>query len=108
MPPIDYSEYPKDWKEIRARILDRSGNRCEGSPKFPDCRAENGKPHPVTGSKVVLTIGHLNHDASNWDVKDDDLRAWCNRCHLTYDARSHAANRKYGRNHKKNQNKLDL
>lgn len=105
--PIDYKEYPKDWPQIRDRILARAGNRCEGSPKYPDCRAENHKPHPVTRSKVVLTIAHLNHDKSNHEVKDEELRAWCNRCHLTYDAKHHAANRKYGRNHKnENQTKL--
>lgn len=99
--PIDYSEYPPDWKEMRQRILVRANNCCEGSPKFPDCRAENHQPHPVTESKVILTIGHLNHDKSNWDVKDEELKAWCQRCHLSYDINHHVANRKYGRNHSK-------
>ena len=44
--------YPPNWKEIRASILERAGNLCEGSPRYPDCRAANGEPHPVTGSKV--------------------------------------------------------
>ena len=101
-------EYPPNWKEIRVRVLARAGNCCEGSPKFPNCRAENHKPHPVTGSKVVLTIGHLNHDKENHDVKDEELKAWCQRCHLSYDGKVHAQNRKYGRNHKKNNFKLDL
>lgn len=26
--PCDYSKYPKDWKQIRARILKRDGHRC--------------------------------------------------------------------------------
>ena len=106
--PIDYSEYPKDWPEIRDRILTRAKNCCEGSPKYPECRAENHKPHPVTGSKVVLTIAHLNHDKTNHEVKDEELKAWCQRCHLTYDVKHHAANRKYGRNHKTNNLKLEL
>ena len=81
MSPIrDPSRYPPDWKEIQGRILGRAGNRCEGSPAYPDCRAENGRPHPVTGSKVVLTIAHLDHDAP---ATDGNLRAWCQRCHLT-------------------------
>ena len=105
---FDPKEYPPNWKEIRARILKRAGNRCEGSPKFPDCRAENHKPHPVTGSRVVLTIAHVNHDKSNWDVKDEELAANCQKCHLSRDINFHVANRKYGRNHKKNQNKLEL
>lgn len=36
--------------------------------------------------KVVLTIAHLDHDEENHDVKDDRLAAWCQKCHLVYDA----------------------
>ena len=53
------ARYPRDWKAIVSRIRDRSGNRCEGSPAYPDCRADNGEPHPITGSRVVLTVAHL-------------------------------------------------
>ena len=72
-----------------ARILAHAGNRCEGSPAYPDCRAENGKPHPVTGSKVVLTIAHRDNELT--DHSDANLAAWCQRCHLTHDAAQHAA-----------------
>jgi hypothetical protein len=37
---------------------------------------------------VVLTIAHLNHVPE--DCAEDNLRAWCQRCHLTYDAKHHA------------------
>ena len=57
--PENRARYPKDWKQIRAVILERAGHRCEGSPDFPDCRAVNYEAHPETGSKVVLTIAHL-------------------------------------------------
>jgi len=89
--PVDYSKYPDDWPEIRAEILTRAGNVCEGSPKYPDCRAANKEAHPVTGSKVILTIAHLDHDPQNSDR--DNLRAWCQRCHNTYDAPYRAKNR---------------
>jgi hypothetical protein len=82
--------YPPDWKEISLGVRERSGWRCEGSPAYPDCRAVNGKPHPVTSSKVVLTVAHLNHDEA--DCRPENLKAWCQRCHLTYDAKHHAAN----------------
>ncbi len=88
--PENRARYPKDWKAIRVRILTRAGNRCEGSPRYPDCRAENGQAHPVTGSRVVLTIAHLDHTPEHNDPSN--LRAWCNRCHLTYDAQLHARN----------------
>lgn len=90
--PENKKRYPPNWKtEIRPAILKRADNRCEGSPAYPDCRADNGKPHPVTGSKVVLTIAHLDHTPENNDPAN--LRAWCQRCHLTYDAKHHAENR---------------
>lgn len=77
-------------KAQRARILERAGHRCEGSPAYPECRAVNYDPHPVTGSKVVLTIAHVDQDLTK--SADADLRAWCQRCHLTHDAAQHAHN----------------
>ena len=103
---IDYSKYPPDWKEIRARILERADNRCEGSPAYPDCRVKNYSESTITGSKIVLTIAHLDHDSDNWNVKDDRLRAWCQRCHLKYDLPMHIYKRKYGKD--KNQLKINL
>ncbi len=89
--PETQKRYPKHWKFTVAAVRARAGNRCEGSPAYPECRAENGKPHPITGSKVVLTTAHIEHD----DLETEDLgvlRYWCQRCHLTYDAKHHAKN----------------
>lgn len=78
------------WRAFRASLIERSGNRCEGTPIHPDCRAENGKAHPETGSRVVLTIAHMDHDESHADP--ERCRALCQRCHLRWDAKHHAAN----------------
>lgn len=43
---------------------------------------------------IVLTVAHLDHDETNWDVKDERLRAWCQYCHLTYDAKEKARRRR--------------
>lgn len=88
--PENRARYPKDWKAISLRIRERAGWRCEGSPAFPDCRAANREPHPVTGSIVVLTVAHLDHQPEN--CADENLRAMCQRCHLNYDKHHHAAN----------------
>jgi hypothetical protein len=89
--PDNRARYPADWKMIRAAILERAGHCCEGSPAYPDCRARNREPHPITGSIVVLTIAHLDHQPENNDPAN--LRAWCQRCHLTYDAAHHRKTR---------------
>lgn len=93
--PCDYSRYPKDWKQISLRIRAREDWKC----KF--CGAENAKPNPLTGSKVVLTVAHLGaphadgsagdkHD--KMDVREENLAALCQRCHLRYDIDEHMAN----------------
>jgi hypothetical protein len=80
------ARYPKNWKAISQRIrFERAAGWCEFCR-----RAEHGKPHPVTGSIVVLTVAHLDHDETH--DSDEDLAAMCQRCHLTYDAPHHAKN----------------
>lgn len=86
--PENRARYPKDWKQIVERVRERSGDCCEGSPSFPDCRAPSGIAHPQTGSKVVLTTAHLDHTPENCELIN--LRHWCQRCHLVYDAGHHA------------------
>ena len=88
--PEHAARYPRDWKAVSAYARDRAGWRCQGSPAYPECVAVNGLPHPVTASLVVLTVAHLDHQPENCDPAN--LRAWCQRCHLTYDAAFHAIN----------------
>lgn len=78
------------WLAIRGRIIARAGDACEGTPQHPECRAVNREPHPETGSKVVLTIAHMDQDVAN--NEDDNLRALCQRCHLKWDHEQHQRN----------------
>jgi 5-methylcytosine-specific restriction endonuclease McrA len=79
--------YPSNWKEISEdRRFNVAGNRCEF------CGAENYEPNPVTGSKVILTVAHLDHNPQN--NTPENLRALCQLCHLRYDAKHHAWSRK--------------
>ena len=52
--PENLGRHPADWK-ARSRFVRvyRSRDRCEW------CGAENGLPHAVTGSWVVLTAAHF-------------------------------------------------
>lgn len=97
--PENRNKYPPDWRAISLRVRTEAGWKCEL------CDAENGKPHPVTGSKVVLTVMHLDHDPAN--CSRSNLRAGCQRCHLTYDAQHHAANAKVTRQRKQTQARLE-
>jgi 5-methylcytosine-specific restriction endonuclease McrA len=82
--PENRAKYGPEWKAIRQRILTRAGHACEGSASYPDCRAADRQAHPVTGSKVVLTIAHLDQDPANH--YDANLKAMCQRCHFATDA----------------------
>lgn len=97
---FDKRRYPETWPQIRARILERAGNRCEGSKFYPDCRAKNGEPHPVTGSKVVLTISHWP-DPNPLNCSDRNIAARCQRCHLALDRPMHLAKQKRNREERK-------
>lgn len=93
--------YPKNWKEISKKIRHiRAKNKCER------CGARNGHPHPKTGSKVVLTVAHLDHDPTNCDFAN--LRAWCQKCHNSYDASNRRAGIKRRRDERSGQARLEF
>lgn len=86
--------YPKNWKEIRAKILQRAKNRCEFcGVKNHTWRPSLSSTSPSDAVKVVLTIAHLDHDPTHNDP--ENLRALCQRCHNRYDAKHRAANRSH-------------
>jgi 5-methylcytosine-specific restriction endonuclease McrA len=84
--PENRKLYPANWKVISTSIRERAGYQCEW------CPAINGKHHPITGSIVVLTVAHLDHDPRNCDP--DNLRALCQKCHNGYDAKRRASDLK--------------
>jgi len=112
--PDDRHRYPDNWPEISHRIrFDRAGGRCEctgecnaATHSYPGrCLAEHGHEHPITGSRVVLTVAHLNHTPE--DCTDENLKAMCQACHLAYDRDHHIATRRRNR-HTAGQLSIDL
>ena len=77
--------YPANWKQISWETRAAAGNKCE------ICDAQNGKPHPRTGSKVVLTVHHMDFNPGN-NLKYN-LVALCQRCHLRLDKKKKAYDR---------------
>jgi 5-methylcytosine-specific restriction endonuclease McrA len=79
--PCNYKkDYPANWQEIRARILERDGHRCK------HCGVANYM------GVVVLAIAHLHHDTT--DNKEEGLAALCQRCHRRHDAYQRRTNAK--------------
>lgn len=93
--PENRDRYPADWKAISDDIrFARADGRCE-------CRGECGRNTHIgrcpnvhngraygTGSRVILTVAHLDHTPENCDPSN--LRAMCQGCHLHYDRDHHA------------------
>ncbi len=77
---MNRERYPRDWDEISWRIrYERAGGCCEW------CSAVNGQPHPITGSRVVLTVAHWP-DSNPMNCAEENLHALCQRCHNRLDA----------------------
>jgi len=117
--PCDYKNYPLDWfSRIRPMILERAGDCCEecsvpnytilavperlvmrNCTSFAEAREELKHCHPsdrATGLIIiVLTIAHLDHFTSN--NHPDNLRALCQKCHNSHDAKYRARKRKFHR-----------
>jgi len=84
--PMKREEYPDNWEWLSRQVRKRNDGKCEL------CDAENGKPHWKTGSKVVLTVHHIDSDKSN--NSEINLISLCQRCHLRLDLEKHIRNRK--------------
>lgn len=96
--PENRALYGEGWKEFSAYIrFDRAEGRCECRGECNHdhggrCEARHGLKHPVTGSRVVLTVAHRNHNPA--ERGEHEVFAACQRCHLAYDRPYHIEQRK--------------
>lgn len=72
----------------RQEALARAGNRCEGSPRYPGCRARGGIAHPETDRPTTLHV--INLEPGN--DGPGNKRVMCMRCVLAYDFPAHRTN----------------
>ena len=79
--------YPAEWGIISLWVRVSACWRCEW------CAAAQGQPHPITGSRVVLTCAHIFNDAPE-DVRPTNLAALCQRCHNRHDNKRRADGRR--------------
>ena len=86
--PENRARYPLDWHR-RSRFVRfyRAKGKCEW------CGAEHGKPHPKTGSRVVLTTAHVFDDRPEASSLLN-LAALCQLCHNRHDAKDRAQRRR--------------
>lgn len=106
--PIDYRKYPPDWGDISKRIRERAGNVCEecGVPNGAHVTRAKGDRSQWTqveagkGTRIVLTVHHIGVDHADgtpgdprdkMDVRDENLIALCQACHLAADLDHHIA-----------------
>lgn len=87
--------YPEDWEEISKAIrFGRAKGFCEQCQAQHNSIVWNGQKF----IKVVLTTAHVGIDKPDGtpgsksdlhDVRQDNLLALCQRCHLVFDVEQH-------------------
>ena len=120
------ARYPRNWGSIRNGILQRAENRCENCGIYNYAwgwRDDKGVFHQVKKGplldagyaqppfelhtedrgilkiiRIVLTIAHLDHTPEH--NEPENLRAWCQKCHLDYDRDHHIQSRAMNKKHK--------
>lgn len=95
--PENRRRYPSYWKWLSHGIrFGRAKGQCECRG---ECRRHKGRcdeihmtPARHANGRIILTVAHLDHQPENNDPRN--LRAMCQRCHLTYDAPHRAKGRR--------------
>lgn len=119
--PENRARYPKDWKQIRQRIMARADNRCEhegcGAQHYDVGFWESGRwirllscaSYKIAKDyaaeehfarygfedgdvKIIVIVLTIAHlDHTPENCADENLRALCQRHHLAYDQMHHRA-----------------
>lgn len=88
------------YQDSDGKIFDAKTSEFLFKDEYANITPLSGNPDQKA-IRVVLTVAHLDHDETNWEVKDDRLKAMCQKCHLTYDALEKYRRNKQKRNPKR-------
>lgn len=83
MPNYEYGGRDPEGGWHKSRPLGEKLLRLEW-PKPGEVAMCIGWPTPLRIVRIVLTVAHLDHQPEN--CSDDNLKAWCQRCHNRYDS----------------------
>ena len=93
--PENKHRYGADWAEFSRYIrFERAGGRCECEGECGRgthegrCTNWHGGGAYGSGTRVVLTVAHLDHTPETRD--ESKVKAMCQGCHLHYDRGHHA------------------
>jgi 5-methylcytosine-specific restriction endonuclease McrA len=108
--PENRNLYPRDWQAIRAEVLARAEDKCEGCgapnhtwiDRYSDGRWSANIDCSMPSVWIVLTIAHLDHDPTNNGAPGNrpNLAALCQRCHNRHNAKTRAAHARATRREK--------
>lgn len=94
--PVDWSRYPPDWnaialatKEAAQWICQDCGMQCRKPGEKFDTHRRTMSVHHMGADKPDGTPGDM-HD--KMDVRPENLRALCSKCHLARDLPGHMRN----------------
>ena len=111
--PCDYKKYPKNWKEIREKVLSRTLDWLSGESRCELCYAPNHETvyretsgrwyHTVSPGeenkheyiKIILTVHHIDGNIKNNHMTN--LIGLCQRCHNKLDMTYRIKHRKKSR-----------
>lgn len=131
---MNRKNYPKNWDQIRQRILARAEHRCEVcgvqnytvgyrignsqhivplivGEEYSEANALRYRMQEAMQRKLIvvrLTVAHLDHDEWNEDIQDERLACLCEKHHFNYDQEDNQNRKAYGKQYRRLQIEINF